>query len=132
MLDTIKPELDSLLVPFNCLDHLVNTWSFCFIRLFASTPYAIRYDLLMNPITLLLIGGYCQVDPTTGDAEDDGVDDEYQLEDLEVVAADYVLKVGVSNFRNAWESMGPDYERVDEYGLGARESYLPLPIRLFF
>lgn len=33
-----------------------------------------------------------------------------------------MLKVGVSNFRNAWESMGPDYERVDEYGLGARES----------
>ncbi|XP_058181188.1 coatomer subunit gamma-2-like [Rhododendron vialii] len=63
-----------------------------------------------------------EVDPTTGDAEDDGVDDEYQLEDLEVVATDYVLKVGVSNFRNAWESMGLDYERVDEYGLGARES----------
>jgi len=33
-----------------------------------------------------------------------------------------VLKVGVSNFRNAWESLGPDFERVDEYGLGPRES----------
>ena len=53
-----------------------------------------------------------QVDPTTGEAEDDGVEDEYQLEDLEIVAADYVLKVGVSNFRNAWESLGPDFERV--------------------
>ncbi|KAJ7967338.1 Coatomer subunit gamma [Quillaja saponaria] len=63
-----------------------------------------------------------EVDPTTGEAEDDGVEDEYQLEDLEVVAADYVLKVGVSNFRNAWDSMGPDCERVDEYGLGPRES----------
>ncbi|KAF5954864.1 hypothetical protein HYC85_007720, partial [Camellia sinensis] len=63
-----------------------------------------------------------EVDPTTGEAEDDGVEDEYQLEDLEVVAADYMLKVGVSNFRNAWESMGPDCERVDEYGLGPRES----------
>ncbi|CAL5329106.1 unnamed protein product [Camellia sinensis] len=62
------------------------------------------------------------VDPTTGEAEEDGVEDEYQLEDLEVVAADYVLNVGVSNFRNAWESMGPDFERVDEYGLGPRES----------
>uniref|UniRef100_A0A5B6YRP2 Coatomer subunit gamma n=1 Tax=Davidia involucrata TaxID=16924 RepID=A0A5B6YRP2_DAVIN len=58
----------------------------------------------------------------TGEAEEDGVEDEYQLEDLEVVAADYMLKVGVSNFRNAWESMGPDCERVDEYGLGPRES----------
>lgn len=50
------------------------------------------------------------------------MEDEYQLEDLEVVAADYMQKVGVSNFRNAWESMDPDSERVDEYGLGPRES----------
>ncbi|KAE9616521.1 putative coatomer/calthrin adaptor appendage subdomain, coatomer gamma subunit [Lupinus albus] len=63
-----------------------------------------------------------EVDPTTGEADDDGVEDEYQLEDLEVVGADYILKVGVSNFRNAWESMGPGSERVDEYGLGPRES----------
>ncbi|QCD88544.1 coatomer subunit gamma-2 [Vigna unguiculata] len=63
-----------------------------------------------------------EVDPATGEAEDDGVEDEYQLEDLEVVTADYILKVGVSNFRSAWESMGPENERVDEYGLGPRES----------
>ncbi|MBA0766400.1 hypothetical protein Gotri_015448 [Gossypium trilobum] len=63
-----------------------------------------------------------EVDPSTGEAEDDGVEDEYQLEDLELVAADYMLKVGVSNFRNAWESMGVDFEHVDEYGLGPRDS----------
>ncbi|PWA74240.1 coatomer/calthrin adaptor appendage, C-terminal subdomain-containing protein [Artemisia annua] len=54
--------------------------------------------------------------------EDYGVEDEYQLEEFEVVPSDYMLKVGVSNFRNAWESLGPDFERVDEYGLGPRES----------
>ncbi|XP_022970486.1 coatomer subunit gamma-2-like isoform X1 [Cucurbita maxima] len=63
-----------------------------------------------------------EVDPSTGEAEEDGVEDEYQLEDLEVVAADYMLKEGVSNFKNAWDSLGPDCERVDEYGLGPRES----------
>lgn len=63
-----------------------------------------------------------QVDPSTGETEDDGVEDEYQLEDLEIVSADYMLKVGVSNFRNAWENMDPETERVDEYGLGVRES----------
>ncbi|PIN22115.1 Vesicle coat complex COPI, gamma subunit [Handroanthus impetiginosus] len=63
-----------------------------------------------------------EVDPSTGEAEDDGVEDEYQLEDFEVVAADYILKVGVSNFKNAWESMDPETERVDEYGLGPREN----------
>ncbi|KAG9130175.1 hypothetical protein Leryth_018766 [Lithospermum erythrorhizon] len=63
-----------------------------------------------------------EVDPSTGEAEEDGMEDEYQLEELDVVSADYMLKVGVSNFRNAWESMDADSERVDEYGLGTRES----------
>ncbi|KAL9248490.1 Coatomer subunit gamma-like protein [Drosera capensis] len=63
-----------------------------------------------------------EVDPSSGEAEEDGVEDEYHLEDLDVVAADYMLKVGVSNFRNAWETMDPDSERIDEYGLGSRES----------
>ncbi|XP_010530844.1 PREDICTED: coatomer subunit gamma-like [Tarenaya hassleriana] len=63
-----------------------------------------------------------EVDPSTGEVEEDGVEDEYQLEDVEVVASDYILKVGVSNFRNAWENMDPENEHVDEYGLGPRES----------
>ncbi|CAK9218113.1 unnamed protein product [Sphagnum troendelagicum] len=62
------------------------------------------------------------VDPSTGESEEEGYEDEYQLEDSEVTAADYILKIGVSNFRNAWESMDPDSERVDEYGLGVREN----------
>lgn len=33
-----------------------------------------------------------------------------------------MLRVPVLNFKNAWESMGPDFERIDEYGLGVRES----------
>lgn len=85
----------------------------------------------LQPLTETFVAGFLisnlffwlfQVDPSTGEAEEDGVEDEYQLEDLEVVAADYMLKVPVSNFRNAWEGMGPDCERVDEYGLGPRES----------
>nr|POE93783.1 coatomer subunit gamma [Quercus suber] len=53
-----------------------------------------------------------EVNPTTGETEDDGVEDEYQLKGLEVVAADYMLKVGVSNFSNAWESMDMDPHEV--------------------
>ncbi|CAA6663000.1 unnamed protein product [Spirodela intermedia] len=47
-----------------------------------------------------------EVDPSTGEAEEEGVEDEYQLEEVEIVAADYMLK----------------NERVDEYGLGPRDS----------
>jgi hypothetical protein len=81
---------------------------------------------------LLILCCYCyttkysfppfQVDTSTGEAEEDGVEDEYQIEDFDIVAADYMLRVGVSNFRNAWENMDLDSERIDEYGLGARES----------
>ncbi|KAL6596335.1 hypothetical protein ACP70R_047699 [Stipagrostis hirtigluma subsp. patula] len=63
-----------------------------------------------------------EVDTSTGEADEDGVEDEYQLEEFEIVSADYMLRVAVSNFRNAWENMDPQSERVDEYGLGARES----------
>lgn len=63
-----------------------------------------------------------QVDTSTGEAEDEGVEDVYQLEDLEVVAADYILKVGVSNFKNAWDSMDPELEVAADYDLGPKES----------
>lgn len=77
---------------------------------------------LFDYIVCAFINVLKQVDPSTGEAEDDGVEDEYQLEDLEVVAGDYMVKVGVSNFRNAWESLDEEDERVDEYGLGQRDS----------
>lgn len=63
-----------------------------------------------------------EVDPSTGEAEEQGYDDEYQLEGLEVTAADYFLPVAVPNFRAAWEAIDVAAERTDEYGLGPRES----------
>ncbi|KAH0461510.1 hypothetical protein IEQ34_009085 [Dendrobium chrysotoxum] len=63
-----------------------------------------------------------EVDLDTVEAEEGGVENEYQLEDFQVVAADYMLRVSVLNFKNAWESMGPDCERIDKYGLGVGES----------
>ncbi len=35
----------------------------------------------------------------TGEAEEDGYDDEYQLEDVDVTATDYIKPVIVTNFR---------------------------------
>ncbi|KAL2650491.1 hypothetical protein R1flu_018619 [Riccia fluitans] len=63
-----------------------------------------------------------EVDPNTGDCEDEGYDDEYQLEDLEVTAADYILKTVITNFRGAWEAIDAENEKVDEYVIGVRES----------
>merc|ERR1719181_1999907 len=59
------------------------------------------------------------VDPAVGEPEeeDTGYDDEYNLEELELASADYVKKVPVADFREAWESMGPGCEVVETFSL---------------
>jgi len=61
-----------------------------------------------------------EVDPSTGEAEEEGFQDDYQLEDLEVGIQDYVKATPVPNFRKRWEELGQDVELADEYGLGQR------------
>ncbi|KAL6221108.1 hypothetical protein ACLB2K_008860 [Fragaria x ananassa] len=66
-----------------------------------------------------------EVDPTTGEVveDTDGVEDEYQLDDIEVVPTDYMLKgEDILDFRHAWKTIGPDFELVEEYRVEQRES----------
>lgn len=41
---------------------------------------------------------------------------------VQVTIGDYIQRTSVSNFRNSWEALDPGLEKVDEYGLGPRES----------
>mmetsp|Transcript_10179 Transcript_10179/g.11920 ORF Transcript_10179/g.11920 Transcript_10179/m.11920 type:complete len:908 (-) Transcript_10179:538-3261(-) len=63
-----------------------------------------------------------EIDPATGEAEEDGYDDEYQLEEVEVTALDYMNKIAIANFRKAWEDGDEDTEQADVYGLGPRDN----------
>ena len=63
-----------------------------------------------------------EVDPSTGEPEEDGYDDEYTLEDADVAATDFVNPVPTANFRKTWDELPPETERSDDYGLGTRES----------
>ena len=60
-----------------------------------------------------------QVDPNTGEIEgdEDGYDDEYVLEDLDVQTRDYMAKVQVGDFRRNWEEMGSDAEVLEKFAL---------------
>jgi coatomer protein complex subunit gamma len=51
-----------------------------------------------------------EVDPETGEVEgdEDGFNDNYPLEDLEIVPADFMAKVSLGDFRRAWENMSND------------------------
>ena len=57
-----------------------------------------------------------------GEAEEDGYEDEYQLEDIDIGASNYIKAVPLHNFRSVWEETNPDSELADDYGLGVRDS----------
>lgn len=71
-----------------------------------------------------------EIDPTTGEAEEEGFEDEYQLEDLTVSAADYINPWYLpTSFAEAWEDEAVsggggeegEGEVVDSYALGRKE-----------
>ncbi|KAJ3298811.1 Coatomer subunit gamma-2 [Borealophlyctis nickersoniae] len=56
-------------------------------------------------------------DPGTGEPDEEGYEDEYLLEDLELVTADYVLPSFIVDFKRAWEELGDANEIVETYSL---------------
>ncbi|CAG0916802.1 unnamed protein product [Notodromas monacha] len=59
-------------------------------------------------------------DPATGLPDsDDGYNDEYALEDVEISVADQVQRVMKTDFAMAWEEIGPTNELEDTYALTA-------------
>lgn len=67
-----------------------------------------------------------EIDPSTGEAEEGGYEDEYALEPVPIGAADY-FSPGLpasagGDWGAAWEAAGEAGEVVDEYALGERAS----------
>jgi len=57
-------------------------------------------------------------DPATGEPDsDEGYEDDYNLEDMELTVADYVQRTMKANFAAAWEELGPANELEDTYQL---------------
>ncbi|XP_053576699.1 coatomer subunit gamma-1 isoform X1 [Bombina bombina] len=56
-------------------------------------------------------------DPNTGEAEEEGYEDEYVLEDIEVTVADHIQKVLKPNFGAAWDEVGDEFEKEETFNL---------------
>lgn len=60
-----------------------------------------------------------EIDPSTGNPEDQGFEDEYQVEDLELTGGDYVIPSFAGSFGNVWEQVGAAGSEVTEtFSLG--------------
>ncbi|KAJ5751728.1 coatomer subunit gamma [Penicillium odoratum] len=55
-----------------------------------------------------------EIDPTTGEPEEEGYDDEYQVEDLELTGSDYVIPAFAGSFDHVWEQTGANGEEESE------------------
>merc|ERR1719354_1442252 len=58
-------------------------------------------------------------DPNTGEADDDGYQDEYELESCEVAVADHVMRAPKASFGSAWEELGDSNECEDTFVLSS-------------
>lgn len=55
-----------------------------------------------------------EIDPTTGEPDESGYEDEYRVEDLELVGSDYVVPAFAVNFDHIWEQTGANGEEESE------------------
>ena len=51
------------------------------------------------------------------EGDEDGYDEEYPLETLEILTSDFISKAFVGDFRRAWEETGTDGEVLEKFAL---------------
>jgi coatomer protein complex subunit gamma len=61
-----------------------------------------------------------EVDPSTGDPEEEGFEDEYNLEELELAAADYIVP-SYASFQAEWDKL-TGVSATETFSLSAMES----------
>ncbi|KAK3396083.1 adaptin N terminal region-domain-containing protein [Sordaria brevicollis] len=55
-----------------------------------------------------------EIDPSTGEPEETGYDDEYEVAEFDLAGSDYVIPVFASNFAHIWEQVGASGEEAEE------------------
>jgi coatomer protein complex subunit gamma len=63
-----------------------------------------------------------EVDPDTGEPEQNGYDDEYEVDVLSLTAGDYLLPTYIGNFQSVWDSLGIHNEVSDTFALTSMKS----------
>ena len=62
-----------------------------------------------------------ELDPATGELEEEGYEDEYQLEDTELAAADYIIP-SYASFASEWDRLRNGATATETFALSAMES----------
>ncbi|KAG5922770.1 hypothetical protein E4U42_005339 [Claviceps africana] len=55
-----------------------------------------------------------EIDPSTGEPEESGYDDEYEVSEFDLSGSDYLVPTFASNFSHLWEQIGASGEEAEE------------------
>ncbi|WFC93701.1 coatomer subunit gamma [Malassezia brasiliensis] len=80
---------------------------------------ALPFPVAMLSNTLRFVSK--EVDPTSGEPEPEGYQDEYQTEELELGVSDYIQPTEI-NFAAVWDELEPDASATETFALTALES----------
>lgn len=112
-----SPLEEDFIIPINRLDtNVPGTAYVAFKRIDgATTPIATSFANILKFTSK-------EVDPTTHEPEETGYEDEYQVEDLELNGADYLVPAFAGSFDNVWEQAGAGEEASETLQLGNMKS----------
>ncbi|XP_057372762.1 coatomer subunit gamma-2-like [Daphnia carinata] len=110
------PEGFDILVSIPCDKLEYNVLSSCYVAL--SLPESVLSSTGTCSATLKFTVKDC--DPTTGQPDsDDGYEDDYVLEDVEIGVSDHIQRAAKASFGTAWEEMGSTNELQETFSLPA-------------
>ena len=98
-----------------------------------SLPYdtvGVTYVILQKEANTLPMGSFSctlkftakEIDPSTGEPDEAGFEDDYQLEEVEVTIADYMSHWVSPNPQALWDQVGEENQVVEKYALGSFKS----------
>lgn len=89
----------------------------CVVVLDKMTDGLAFFNNLPVSYTAILKFSVYHIDPVSGGEEGESYEEEYKLEDINILIADFMAKGSVPDFRESWEDMGTTNEVLEKYGM---------------
>lgn len=120
--DTILEEVSMVATPSEDDESLEEEFIIPVSKLFIDQPGTVYVSLKKVGDTTYPITSFTnvlkftskEIDPTSGEPDETGYEDEYQVEDLELLGSDYVMPAFAGSFDHVWEQTGANGDESSE------------------
>ncbi|GAA97462.1 hypothetical protein E5Q_04141 [Mixia osmundae IAM 14324] len=126
--DTILENV-SVIMTATTETHLVEDFIIPIDKLDATTPAVVYVSFSRASATDFAMASFScslkfvskEVDPSSGEPEEEGYEDEYQVEEIELGAGDYIVP-SYATFKSEWERLSTGATATETFALSALES----------